>query len=75
MIIENYFLMRSMGHHSPETISNLLKKCDNRNYNLRSKGKLLRLSKFNTNAMKRSFSYKGAKVWNTQNKLNIMIHF
>ena len=52
----------------PETISNLFKKCDNPNYTLRSKGKLLRLSKPNTNAMKISFSYKGAKVWNTQNK-------
>ena len=52
----------------PETISNLFKKCDNPNYNQRSKGKLLRLSKPNTNAMKRSFSYKGAKVWNTHNK-------
>ena len=51
----------------PETISNLFKKCDNPNYNLRSKGKLLISSKRNTNAMKRSFSYKGAKVWNTQN--------
>ena len=36
-----------------ETISNLFKKYDNPNYNLRSKGKLLRLSKPNTNnAMK-----------------------
>ena len=52
----------------PETISNLFRKCDNPTYNLRSKGKLLRLFKPNTNAMKRSFSYKGAKVWNMQNK-------
>ena len=52
----------------PETISNLFKKCDNPNYNLRRKGKLPRLSKPNTNAMKRSFSYKRAKVWNTHNK-------
>ena len=52
----------------PETISNLFEKCDNPNYNLRSNGKLLRLSKPNLNAMKRSFSYKGAKAWNMQNK-------
>ena len=62
----------------PETISNLFKKCDNPNYNLRSKGKLLRLSKPNTNAMKKALVTKeqrsGIRKINTQNKKNITIY-
>ena len=55
----------------PEILSNLFEKCNKEKYNLRSNGKLLRLSKPNTNSIKRSFSYKGAKVWNQQiNKNN-----
>ena len=50
----------------PEILSNLFEKCNNEKYNLRSNGKLLRPSKPNTNSIKRSFSYKGAKVWNEQ---------
>ena len=50
----------------PEILSNLFKKCNNEKYNLRSNGKLLRLPKPNANSMKRSFSYKVAKVWNQQ---------
>ena len=59
----------------PETISNLLKKYDNLNYNLRSKGKLLRLSKPKTNAMKRSFSYKGAIRKINNNMMYFLILF
>ena len=55
----------------PEILSNLFEKCNNEKYNLRSNGKLLRLSKPNTNSMKMSFSYKGAKVWNQQINKNI----
>ena len=53
----------------PEILSNVFEKCNNEKYNLRSNGKHLRLSKPNKNSMKfieRSFSYKGAKVWNHQ---------
>ena len=48
----------------PEIIGYLFEKCNNSNYKLRSNGKFLRLSKPNTNSMKRSFSYMGAKTWN-----------
>ena len=38
----------------------------NENYNLRSNNKMLMLSKPKTNAMKRSFCYAAAKVWNNR---------
>ena len=38
---------------------------ENIRYNLRSNNNMLMLAKPRTNAMKRSFSYKAAKVWNT----------
>jgi ribosomal 50S subunit-associated protein YjgA (DUF615 family) len=60
------FMSKIIERECPETISNLFEKCKNGNYNLRSNGKLLRLSKPNSNAMKRSFSYNAAKVWNQQ---------
>ena len=53
-----------MNDNGPEIIGSLFEKCNNFNYNLRSNGKFLRLSKPNTNSMKRSFSYMGAKTWN-----------
>ena len=56
----------------PETISNLFKKCDNPNYNLRSEGKLLRLSKPNTMLLEEALVTKeqrsGIRTINTQNK-------
>ena len=36
------------------------------NYQLRDNNLVLMLSKPNTNAMKRSFSYPAAKIWNSQ---------
>ena len=53
-----------MNDNGPEIIGSLFEKCNNFNYNLRSNGKFLRLSKPNTNSMKRSFCYMGAKTWN-----------
>ena len=53
-----------MNDNGPDIINSLFEKCNNFNYNLRSNGKFLRLSKPNTNSMKRSFSYMGAKTWN-----------
>jgi hypothetical protein len=57
-----------MNDNGPEIIGSLFEKCNNSNYNLLirsiSNGKFLRLSKPNTNSMKRSFSYMGAKTWN-----------
>jgi hypothetical protein len=52
-----------MNDNGPEIIGSLFEKCKKFNYNLRSNGKFLRLSKPNTNSMKRSFSYMGAKTW------------
>ena len=60
------YMSKAIEEDCPEILSNLLEKCNNEKYNLRSNGKLLRLSKPNTNSMQRSFSYKGAKVWNQQ---------
>ena len=56
------YMSKVFEGEGPEVISNLFKKCNNENYNLRSNCKLLRLSKPDTNVMKRSFSYEGAKV-------------
>jgi hypothetical protein len=55
-----------MNENGPEIIGSLFEKCNNFNCNLRSNGKYLRLSKPNTNSMKRTFSYSymGAKTWN-----------
>ena len=53
-----------MNDNGPEIIGCLFEKCNNSNYKLRSNGKFLRLSKPNTNSMKISFSYMGAKTWN-----------
>ena len=55
-----------MNDNGPEIIGSLFEKCNNFNYNLRSNGKFLRLSKPNTNSLttKISFSCMGAKTWN-----------
>ena len=45
-----------MNDNGPEIIGSLFEKCNNFNYNLRSNGKFLRLSKPNTNSMKISFN-------------------
>jgi hypothetical protein len=43
-----------MNENGPEIIGSLFEKCSNFNCNLRSNGKFLRLSKPNTNSMKRT---------------------
>ena len=57
-----------MNDNGPEIIGSLF------DYNLRSNGEFLRLPKPNTNSMKRSFSYMGAKTWNQHlnDKLQIL---
>ena len=62
-LMEKY-MSNIVNDNCPEIIGNLFEKCNNYDYNLRSNGKFLRLSKPNTNSMKRSFSYMGAKTWN-----------
>ena len=41
-------------------------KISDKTYQLRNNNLVLMLSKPNTNAMKRSFSYSAAKIWNSQ---------
>ena len=62
-LMEKY-MSNIVNDNCPEIIGNPFEKCNNYDYNLRSNGKFLRLSKPNTNSMKRSFSYMGAKTWN-----------
>ena len=50
----------------PPAIASMFQITNNENYNLRSNNKMLMLSKPKTNAMKRSFSYAAAKVWNNR---------
>ena len=54
-LMEKY--MSNIVNNCPEIIGNLFEKCNNYDYSLRSNGNFLRLSKPNTNSMKRSFSY------------------
>ena len=51
----------------PRNISSMFNISFNGNYELRNNNVKLALSKPKTNAMKRSFSYQGAMIWNNQN--------
>ena len=62
------YMSKIIEREGPEEASNIFEGCNIKNYYLRSNCILLRLSKLSTNAMKRSFSYKGAKAWNHKNK-------
>ena len=55
----------------PPAIASMFQITNNENYNLRSNNKMLMLSKPKTNAMKRSFSYAAAKVWNTESEIQL----
>ena len=55
-LMEKY-MNNIVNDNCPEIIGNLFEKRNNYDYNLRSNDKFLRLSKPNTNSMKRSFSY------------------
>ena len=44
----------------------MFKLSNNKNYDLRNNYLTMTLSQPKTNAMKRAFSYEGAKVWNNQ---------
>ena len=50
----------------PENINEMLVPLNRENYQLRDNNLVLMLSKPNTNAMKRSFSYAAAKIMNSQ---------
>ena len=62
------YVTQALFKKCPEGINQMFHVSDNDNYNLRSNDLVLGLSKPNTNAMKRSFSYAAAKIWNSQSK-------
>ena len=57
---------KALNHMCPAAIASMFQITNNENYNLRSNNKMLMLSKPQTNALKRSFSYAAAKVWNSR---------
>ena len=57
---------KALNHMCSPAIGSMFQITNNENYNLRSNNKMLMLSKPKTNAMKRSFSYAAAKVWNNR---------
>ena len=59
---------KALNHMCPPAITLMFHIANNENYDLRSNNKTLMLSKPKTNAMKRSFSYLAAKVWNNQTR-------
>lgn len=60
------FVTKALRKEQPENISNMFKIFKNEKYNLRNNNQMLVLAKPKTNAMMRSFSYAGAKIWNQQ---------
>ena len=60
------YATRALHKKCPEGINEMFKVSNNEKYNLRSNDLMLMLSKPKTNAMKRSFSYAAAKIWNLQ---------
>ena len=60
------YVTKSVRKECPKNICNMFRISNNENYNLRYNNLMLRLSKPKTNAMKKAFSYEGAKVWNNQ---------
>ena len=58
------FMKETINGNSNKNIGDLFRISCNTSHNLRSNNKVLSLAKPNTNAIKRSFSYKGAVVWN-----------
>ena len=62
---------KALNHMCPPAITSMFHIANNENYDLRSNNKTLMLSKSKTNAMKTSFSYLAAKVWNNQTRETI----
>ena len=57
-------MKETINGNSNNNLGDLFKISCNTSHNLRSNNKVLSLAKPNTNALKQSFSYKGAVVWN-----------
>ena len=60
------YVTKALQEKCPENINAMFMPSNIENYQLRDNNLVLMLSKPNTNAMKRSFSYAVAKIWNSQ---------
>ena len=61
------YVTNALRGKCPENINEMFKPLNRDHYQLRDNNLVLMLSKPRTNAMKRSFSYAAAKIWNNQN--------
>ena len=60
------YVNKALQKNCPEGITEMFQFSCNDNHNLRSNNLMLRLAKPKTNAMKKSFSYAAANIWNSQ---------
>ena len=60
------YVNNALQKNCPEGITEMFQFSSNHNHNLRSNNLMLRLAKPETNAMKKSFSYAAANIWNSQ---------
>ena len=60
------YVTKALQGKCPENTNAMFRPSNRENYRLRDNNLVLMLSKPNTNAMKRSFSYAAAKIWNSQ---------
>ena len=60
------YVNNALQKNCPEGITEMFQFSCNDNHNLRSNNLMLRLAKPKTNAMKKSFSYAAANIWNSQ---------
>ena len=58
-------MAKAINKQCPDYISDMFTFVQNKSYDLRSNWQMLALAKPDTNAMKRNFSYAGAKTWNS----------
>ena len=63
--IESY-VTNALKGKCPDNINEMFKPLNRDHYQLRDNNLVLMLSKPKTNAMKRSFGYAAAKIWNNQ---------
>ena len=62
------YVAKALSNQCAENVSTMFKISNSDKYNLRSKNKMLMLSKPKTNSMKRTFGYAAAKDWNYNSK-------
>ncbi len=60
------YVNKAFHKNCPQEISEMFQISYNDNHNLRSNDLTLRLANPKTNAMKKSFSYAAANIWNSQ---------